>query len=581
MTLPVGGPRAADLAQTFDVIVVGAGITGVCVAREAAGRGLRTLVVDRYDLGSGTSASTTKYIHGGIRYLEQYDFGVVRESLRERRILALGAPHLVRQTQFLMPAWRWSKPPRALIGAGVALYDALAFDRNRNAPPSLRIAHPRWLSRRAVMNAVPWLDTDDLQGAFAYHDTLNLHPERLLLAYVKSAAANGAVFLTHTEVTNFLQHGDGDSLVIDGVTATDRLSGLTLNLRARTVVNAAGPWIDKVLAPIGRPLGVAVNRSKGVHIYTRPLGGAGRVDSAVFARAKSGKHVIVSPWMGGSFIGPTDTPLADGDPVVADSDDVASLISTVNSTMNSSEHPLTVDDVTATTVGLRPLIQHAAHTSGADTYSASRRHELYHHDERGVRNLWSIGGGKWTTARTTGEQMVEQLLRHELRGTATKPFDSAHIGTSTTFAWAQDAAPFLDGVVRASASIALDARTAEHLGRLYGTEYAAIIGLIGTDRRLGARITDEHGCLDVLAQAVYAVTHEGARTLADVIDRRLVLGTLGPVTRATIGLVADTVGPLWGWDETRCRTQADAEFARRTALEQIWRTKSGSWPSEG
>ena len=574
MTLPQQGPSHADLSQVFDVLVIGGGITGVGVAREAAGRGLRTLLVDSGDFGGGTSAATTKYIHGGIRYLEQYDFKVVRESLRERRILALGAPHLVRQTQFIMPAWRWSKPPRALIGAGVALYDVLSYDRNRHAPDALRIPHPRWLSRKQLMRSVPWLDTEGLQGGFAYHDTLNMHPERLLLAYVKSAAADGAVFLTHTEVTGFVQHNDRGNVVIDGVTARDVLGGVGYTLRARVVVNAAGPWIDRVLQPLGRPLGVAVNRSKGVHVLTRPLGGPGRVDAAVFARAKSGKHVIVSPWMGGSFIGPTDTPLTDDNaPVVADNEDVSSILSTVNSTMNTSEQALTVDDVVGATVGLRPLIRRGEQGDGGNTYSASRRHELYHHLDRGVANLWSIGGGKWTTARATGEQMVDELLRHELKGTTTRRFDSERSGTSTTFAWAQDAAPFLTGVASAASALGLDAATGEHLGRLYGTEYAAIIGLIGATPSLAERITNEHGCLDVLAQAVYAVSAEGARTLSDVIDRRLVVGTLGPVSRAVIGRVADTVGPLLGWDDTRCRNEADTEFARRSALELLWRRR--------
>ena len=573
MSLPQQGPSPTDLSQVFDVIVIGGGITGVGVAREAVGRGLRTLLVDRGDFGGGTSAATTKYIHGGIRYLEQYDFGVVRESLRERRILALGAPHLVHQTQFIMPAWRWSKPSRALMGAGVALYDALSFDRNRGAPASLRIPHPTWLGKQRLVQQVPWLDTDGLQGGFAYHDTLNVHPERLLLAYVKSAAADGASFLTHTEVTGFVQHSDRGNLVIDGVTARDRLGGVTYTLRARVVVNAAGPWIDRVLQPLGRSLGVAVNRSKGVHVLTRPLGGPGRVDAAVFARAKSGKHVIVSPWMGGSFIGPTDTALPDGsDAVVADADDVDSILTTVNSTMNPGERALTVDDVVATTVGLRPLIRRGEQGDGGNTYSASRRHELYHHVDRGVTNLWSIGGGKWTTARATGEQMVDALLKHELRGVPTRRFDSERSGTSTTFAWAQDAAPFLAGVASAAGALGLDTATGEHLGRLYGTEYAAIIGLIGAQPGLARRITHDHGCLDVLAQAVYAVTHEGARTLDDVIDRRLVVGTLGPVSRATIGVIADVAGPLWGWDEERCGRESDAEFSRRTTLERLWRT---------
>jgi glycerol-3-phosphate dehydrogenase len=380
------------------------------------------------------------------------------------------------------------------------------------------------------------------------------------------------VFLTHTEVTGFVSRSDGANLVVDGVTAVDRLGGVPCTLRARVVVNAAGPWIDRVLEPLGRRLGVAVNRSKGVHVLTRPLGGPGRVDAAVFARAKSGKHVIVSPWMGGSFIGPTDTPLADSDsPVIADRNDVASILGTVNSTLNASERSLTADDVIGTTVGLRPLIRRGEQGDGGNTYSASRRHELYHHVDRGVANVWSIGGGKWTTARTTGEQMVDELLRHELKGTPARRFDSRRAGTSTTFAWAQDAGPFLAVVASAATALGLDAATGEHLGRLYGTEYAAILGLIGTQPNLARRITAEHGCLDVLAQAVYAVTDEGARTLADVIDRRLVLGTLGTVSRTAIGGVADVVGPLWGWDERRCTQEADAEFERRGLLERGWR----------
>jgi glycerol-3-phosphate dehydrogenase len=301
--------RNLDAATgTFDMAIIGGGITGISLAREAAGRGLRVVLFDRGDFGAETSAATTKYIHGGIRYLEQYDVAVVRESLRERRILALGAPHLVEQVRFIMPAWKWSKPPTALIGAGVLLYDALSYDRNHRSPDSLRIPHPKWMSKAELLQAVPWLDDTELQGAFAYFDTLNIHPERLLLSYAKAAAAAGAALLNHVRVDGFVmaqtatpetetQRSGTPAIDVDvtGVEYTDVLTGRQGRVTAKVVVNAAGPWIDRVLSALGRPTGVRVDRSKGVHILTRPLGGPGRVDDAVFARARSGRHVIVSP----------------------------------------------------------------------------------------------------------------------------------------------------------------------------------------------------------------------------------------------------------------------------------------------
>ncbi|MBU3688561.1 MAG: glycerol-3-phosphate dehydrogenase [Acidimicrobiales bacterium mtb01] len=566
------------LSELFDVLVIGGGITGVCVAREAASRGLRTALLERDDFGSGTSSATTKYIHGGIRYLEQYDVAVVRESLRERRILALGAPHLVEQTQFIMPAWRWSKPPTPLLGAGVLLYDALSFDRNVAAPDSLRIPHPKWLSKSALLKRVPWLDADGLQGGFAYHDTLNLHPERLLLAYAQSAAAAGAVLVNHVAVDSFIGRDVSGDFLVEGVRATDRLGGRSLDVRARVVVNAAGPWIDKVLATLGRSTGVGVDRSKGVHVLTRPLGG-GVVRDAVFARAQSGRHVIVSPWMGKSFIGPTDTPITDSDPTVAP-DDVDLILDTVNSTMSGGEAPLTFDDVELTTIGVRPLIKDSDATvdptnsakdsadDGADTYSASRRHELYHHVDRGVRNLWSIGGGKWTTARATAEEMVDELAAHELNGIPMREFDTRSAAAHGTFAWADDAEPFLAAAAASLVEVGLSPQSAELVARLHGTDHRKIVELVSDDPALASPIA---GSGDVEAQVIVAVVDEAARTLADIIDRRLVLGTVSRVPEAAIRRIAHIAAPLLGWDESRRDLEIRAELDRRAALDSHWR----------
>jgi glycerol-3-phosphate dehydrogenase len=277
------------LGEPFDLVVVGAGISGVSVAREAAVRGLRVLVVDKGDFGAGTSAATTKFIHGGIRYLEQLEIGVVRESLRERRLLALAAPHLVRHTRFLLPVWRWSDPGAFLLGAGVLTYDALSYDRNRAAPPGLRIGHPQWLSARAASRAVPWLRRDGLRGAYAVTDTMNVHPERLLLAILADAVDLGAVALNHMAAEGFVTApAGGDAVEVRGVELRDVLTGECHTVAARAVVNAGGPWMDIVLGRLGRDTGVGVRRSKGVHLLTPPLGGAAVRDAVLRGRRRVG-----------------------------------------------------------------------------------------------------------------------------------------------------------------------------------------------------------------------------------------------------------------------------------------------------
>ena len=314
------------------------------------------------------------------------------------------------------------------------------------------------------------------------------------------------------------------------------------------------PWIDRVLAALGRESGVGVDRSKGVHILTRPLGG-GVVRDAVFARAKSGRHVIVSPWMGKSFIGPTDTPEASDD-IAATSADVASILETVNATMSPHQQKLTEGDVELTTVGVRPLIKTA---ESGGTYTASRRHELYHHVDHGIDNVWTIGGGKWTTARATAEEMVDELFKHELRRVPEVRTTSRRGSAFGAFAWARDAAPFLADAGRELVDAGLSTRSAELVARLYGTEYVEILHLVRQAPELAAQLPSG----EVAAQVVFAVANEGARSLSDIVDRRLILGTIGEVSVDVLGRVAALAGPFLGWDSNRQSEEVAAEAARR------------------
>jgi glycerol-3-phosphate dehydrogenase len=575
------------LSEPFDVAVIGGGITGIQVAREAAGRGLRTVLLERNDFGAGTSAATSKLIHGGIRYLENRQFQVVRESLRERRILALGAPHLVEQRRFLMPAWRWSQPPTALLGAGVGLYSLLGSDSNRSAPDSLRIPLPRWLSRRQILAAVPWIDPDGLQGGFAYHDTLNIHPERLLLAYARSAASDGAQLFNHVEVTGFLRDGP----VVRGVIARDRLSGSTYEVSAATVVNAAGPWLDLVLAPSGAATKMSLLRSKGVHLLTPPVGGYSQATDTVFARTRNGRHVIVTPWQQMSFIGPTDTAMTEHpDDLAATPQDVEQILETVNDTMGPNVPRLQADEVIDTTVGIRPLLvpdsgdadsgdadsgEDGPHGAAADTYTASRGHEIYDHARHGAVNLWSIGGGKWTTGRATAVAMVDKLLASTALSSAKRILSGPRFRSERTpvwgaFAWAQDAEPFLREAVNQEADLDITAEGRTHLARLYGSEYQRIFDLVRHAPELSARISGRSGRHDIAAQVIHGIEAEGARTLSDLLDRRLVIGTLGPVFVDEIRAVAALAGPLWGWDPTRIENEVARETERRRARRATW-----------
>lgn len=546
------------LDRRFDLAVVGGGITGVSVAREAAARGRSVVLVEQGDFGSGTSAGITKYLHGGIRYLEQYDVRVVRESLRERRIMTLAAPHLVRHTRFVLPVWEWSEPGRLLLGAGVALYDGLAWDRNRDAPDGLRIGHPTWMSSARTLAAVPWLDPDGLRGAYTVTDTLNLHPERLLLALLRDATGLGAVALNHVRAGGFVTRADPDGgVVVEGLELEDRLTGARHAVVADHVVNAAGPWMDHALRPLGRDLGVGVVRSKGVHVLTRPLGGG----DAVLARGRSGRHVVVSPWQGRSFIGPTDSPIEDHpDDVRAGRDDVDEVLAAVNSCLGAGQQPLDIDDVEHATVGIRPLVVE----DGRDSYAASRRHEIYDHADRGVRGLWSIAGGKWTTGRGIGEDVCDRVLgRHGRSPTRRRPVSGAT-------GWADEPGAVFDAALRSRPGLGLGDDAREHLARLHGTGCERLFDLVEADAQLGARISERGGRRDVGAQVVHAVTDEAARTLADIIDRRLVLGTLGGVTPAEVRRVAAIAAPHFGWSEDG-RAEAEEEIARRAAVEQGWR----------
>jgi len=551
--------RSQPLDDHFDLVVIGAGIAGVHIAREAAVRGHSVLVLDKGDFGSGTSSGTTKYLHGGIRYLEQRDVAVVRESLRERRIMALAAPHLVEPMPFLLPVWRWSKPGRLLIGAGALVYSALAFDRNRDTPPDLRIGRPRWLGRAEVAKQVPWIETADLLGAIVVHDVQNIHPERLLMALLRDAVALGAVARNHAEVTGFRRASDG---TINGVVVLDQAAGDAMTVTARRVVNAAGPWMAKVLGHLDQPAGPLVSPSKGVHLLTPERGAA----VAVMARGRSGRHVIVSPWQQRNLIGPSDTPVDAGpDEVAVAPDDVEIVLGIVNE-CRSEHNQLVRTDVDDVTLGVRPLVRNPGDPGNTDTYASSRRHQVVDHAADGAAGLWSVIGGKWTTGRAIAEDVMAEVFGARDVGrrspTRSRPVAGVHRFGSPP----PDILDVHDPTIE---DLGLSSDVMRHVRRCYGNDAAAVFGLARSKPSLAERVSERPGCFDIAAQVVFAVAAEGALRLSDVLDRRLVLGTLGQVPDDEIRRVSELAAGPAGWSDNG-QAEYRAEVARRSAIRSSW-----------
>lgn len=295
------------LAHEFDLAVIGGGVTGIAVAREAAHRGLSVVCVEKNDWGWATSAATSKLLHGGLRYLKNYEFGIVRESLRERRIAGCAAPNLVRPLRFLVPIYAGRKPKNWEMHAALTIYDWLGYDRNRCVAEDKRLPPYKKISREQLLAEEPDIERRDLVGGFVYYDYQSLHPERLIVTWALTAARDGALMLNHCELTNFDVIETNGGRRIRGAQLRDSLSGAAYELTAKLFVNASGPWMDRILG-LAEPQNQKrhVVRSTGIHLITDPLFADGRPrDHAVFINGSRNDFLIL-PWSGRTLIGPTD-----------------------------------------------------------------------------------------------------------------------------------------------------------------------------------------------------------------------------------------------------------------------------------
>ncbi len=502
--------------EKFDVLVLGGGITGVGAALDAASRGLRVALVEPHDLASGTSSRSSKLIHGGLRYLEQYDFRLVREALQEREALITSlAPHLVKPVAFLYPLHEKLKD-RTYVGAGLALYDVLrGFQR--------ALPWHKHLSQKNVAQVAPSLRQDIVTGAIKYFDA-QVDDARYTMMVARTAARHGAVIATGVSCESLIKEGKR----VVGAVVRNMETGELIHVSAGVTVMCAGVWSDELHERFGLKAGYEVRMSKGAHIV---LPGS-TIKSDVGIILKTPVSVLfVIPWDDKWIVGTTDTEYkGDRNEPLANRDDIDYILAQANRVL---EPQLKVEDIIGVYAGLRPLVSRKA---DASTTKLSREHTV----DRPAPGFVSIAGGKYTTYRVMAEDVIDlacKELKKEVRQSATDRLPI--VGADGYNALVQQ-------VTLISAEMHLSETTVTHLLNRYGSLISEVLELISTDSSLSKPLSADLPYLR--AEIHYAVSHEGARSVEDVVARRTRMAFEAKENgSALLEEIAEIIAPLLDW----------------------------------
>lgn len=519
--------------ERFDLLVIGGGITGAAVAYDAASRGLSVALVEKQDFGGATSAATSKLIHGGFRYLAQGDLHLVWESLSERRTLENIAPNFVYplpvmitgyNTQFSNTMW--------VMKAGMIAYDVLSYNKGRTWDRSKSLPRHKGLSAEQALALEPTIKKEGLKGAFVFYDSLSLCPERLTLAFIKSAVKHGAQVANYAKVERFIQTPDR---TITGLTVRDLLNDRTVELAGRLTINCGGPWADIILGlATGGDIGRHLRRSEGIHIITKKL----VKNHMVASVTPDGRHCFLIPWRGHTLIGTTDKEYTgDPDAYAVTKASVLELLDEVNSSFDLRD-PLHYEDAWYVYGGLRPLVEKQT----KEVYRSSRKYEIHDNAQDGIDGMITVEGGKYTTSRKLADKVMKMAAKKLNRDVGACITDKQYLAGCEI----ENIDGFLGAI--ASGNKDIDGKTVKVLGTYYGTEYSNVLALARSDRNLAEPLNSDG---EIPAQVLFGVRHEMARTLPDVLLRRTGLGTLGKPGDAVLARVADIVAQELQWASDR------------------------------
>ncbi len=555
---------AALAGDSFDVVVVGGGITGAGVALDAAARGYSVALVEKADFSSGTSSRSSKLVHGGLRYLQNFDLGLVREALLERQLMVKLAPHLVRPLPLVVPAFEGQRPDR-LVGVGLNLYDVMAVDKLRrrrkdsDGDDDARDWSPerhRIIPGDEVAERLPALAARNPTSGYLFYDC-QTDDTRLVLTVLAEAERFGAVCANRVEVLELVEEAGRAR----GVCARDRETGDLFDVRADTVVNATGVWADRLRpgelhdeaeVPVIRP-------SRGTHI-TLPFETLPLIDGAIVP-AGSGRSIFALPWLGSTLIGTTDNDFDtdDLDHISPADSDIEYLLDATNAFFGTS---LTASDLSGAFAGVRPLISTGDPKKSVDI---SRKAELYETSS----GMITITGGKLTTWRRMAKMTVDRIVERDDRDAPCRTHEIP-LGQAVE----ASGLPRVEGVPE---------NAYESLAGRYGHHAHAVLAVAAERGELAQPIV-AGGPPDLLAEAVHAARHEQARSVGDALLRRTRLGLLAAAAVAdpageVARRVAGAMGPELGWDERTVDQQAQ-RFLEEAAAEGIAAgSRPGAYPA--
>ncbi|TGL17991.1 glycerol-3-phosphate dehydrogenase/oxidase [Leptospira levettii] len=524
--------RLDHLKKEYDILVIGGGITGANVLWDATLRGYNCLLVEKNDYASGTSQATSKLIHGGLRYLKNFELGLVRESLSERRYLAKITPHAVHPMGFIIPIRSLFQRIQLLLG--MELYNLLSFDRNKEIDPDVQLPKYRWNSAAETIYKVMGLGRKSLKGSFQYYDYANPNPEKHTTEFIISAKEKGAHAFNYLSVSALKKQNSGGYTV--GL--TDEITGKKYLVSAKVVVNSAGPWADLIEAMAGISAEKKLVRSKGIHAVVRNICG----NECVVLSKRDGSHLFVIPWRGKTIIGTTDTAYEDDpDKFKVKQSELVDLIDEVNFSFGFAK--LTLKDVDYYYGGLRPLVEDPGSIEG--TYSASRKSEIFHYEKEGFPGFFSALGGKYTTSRAVAESLVNAI------DTYTK---GKLVSCVTKFT------PLLGGRYQNLKELVTEIQfkfphvpgnKIDTLVRRYGSLTWKILSLKGLDTY---RIPN--GELYFEDEVEYIVLNEDIHHLTDFYFRRSGVGTVGKLETSERTRLDKKIAKLLGWSAERLKEES-------------------------